>query len=84
MTITPTLGKLLIRPIAQEEKKGTLLMPDSAKKPSNIFEVIESNSALFSIGDKVIPMRHAGSQFEYNGEILTFIDEKEILATLSD
>ena len=82
MNIIPSDKRLIIKQIKEEEKKNGIYMPDSMKKPSYFYEVVESASDLYKIGDKVMPQRHAGHLFEYELQPHSIVHEDEIIAKM--
>ena len=82
MKIQPLDDRVLVEPIGEEEKKSSLILPDSAKEKPIIGKVIavgtdDEIKKLIKVGDKVIFGKYAGEEIK-NG------DKKQLLISRSD
>jgi chaperonin GroES len=91
MNLQPLDDRVLVEPIDEEEKVGTLVIPDTAKeKPmtgivkaiGNDFEVEGRKSLkdLLKVGDKVLFGKYAGQEFKIGGKKHLVIKREDLLA----
>jgi chaperonin GroES len=91
MNLQPLDDRVLVEPIEEEEKVGSLVIPDTAKeKPmigiikaiGNDFELEgrKSLKELLKVGDKVLFGKYAGQEFKIGGKKHLVIERKELLA----
>ena len=91
MNLQPLDDRVLVEPIDEEEKVGSLIIPDTAKeKPmigiikaiGNDFELEGKKSLkeLLKVGDKVLFGKYAGQEFKVGGKKLLVIERKDLLA----
>ena len=87
--ITPLGDRVLVKPIdAEEEVKGGIIIPDSAKEKPTTAEVLalgngkkdgESYEFSVKVGDKVIISKYGGTQVKYEDVEYTILREDDIL-----
>lgn len=93
MNIKPLGDRVLIKPLeAQEEKVGSLYIPDSAKeKPhEGIVEAVgpgqndggKITPLEVKKGDKVLYGKYAGTEVKFDGQEYLIIRESDILAII--
>jgi co-chaperonin GroES (HSP10) len=82
MNIIPSDKRIVIKPIKEDEKKNGLYMPESVKKPQYFFEVVQSSSDWYCKGDHVMPQKHAGQQFDHDGQHYIIVHQDEIVAKM--
>lgn len=91
MNLHPLDDRVLVEPIEEEEKVGSLVIPDTAKeKPmlgiikaiGNDFEVEgrKSLKELLKVGDKVLFGKYAGQEFKIGGKKHLVIKREDLLA----
>lgn len=87
--IQPLADRVLIRPVAAEEKTiGGIIIPDSAKEKPLRGEVIavgngtKDEAMVLSAGDQVLYGKYAGTELEYEGEKFLIMRQSDVLAIL--
>ena len=93
MNLQPLDDRVLVEPIDEEEKVGSLVIPDTAKeKPmmgivkaiGNDFELEGKKSLkeLLKVGDKVLFGKYAGQEFKIGGKKHLIIKREDLLAVV--
>jgi len=93
MNLHPLDDRVLVEPIEEEEKVGSLVIPDTAKeKPmigiikaiGNDFELEgrKSLKELLKVGDKVLFGKYAGQEFKIGGKKHLVIKREDLLAII--
>ena len=89
MNIKPLADRVLIKPIAAEEKTvGGIIIPDSAKeKPlkGNVVAVgkgTKDEEMVLKAGDSVLYGKFAGTELELEGERFLIMRQSDVLAIL--
>ena len=91
MNLQPLDDRVLVEPIEEEEKVGSLVIPDTAKeKPmmgiikaiGNDFDIEGKKSLkeLLKVGDKVLFGKYAGQEFKLNNKKHLVIKREDLLA----
>ena len=87
--IQPLADRVLIRPVAAEEKTiGGIIIPDSAKEKPLRGEVIavgngtKDEAMVLKAGDQVLYGKYAGTELEYEGEKFLIMRQSDVLAIL--
>ena len=87
--IQPLADRVLIRPVAAEEKTiGGIIIPDSAKEKPLRGEVIavgngtKDEAMVLNTGDQVLYGKYAGTELEYEGEKFLIMRQSDVLAIL--
>jgi chaperonin GroES len=91
MNLQPLDDRVLVEPIEEEEKVGSLVIPDTVKeKPmigiikaiGNDFDIEGKKSLkdLLKVGDKVLFGKYAGQEFKIGGKKHLVIKREELLA----
>ena len=88
MKVQPLDERVLVKPIEQDEKVGSIIIPDTAKEKPMTGEVIavgtdEELKKLIKKGDKVLFAKYAGEEIMINGEKHLIIPRDQILAKIS-
>ena len=88
MKVQPLDERVLVKPIEQEEKVGSIIIPDTAKEKPMTGEVIavgtdEELKKLVKAGDKVLFGKYAGEEIKINGEKHLIVSRADILAKIS-
>ena len=91
--IQPLGDRVLVKPVdVEEEVKGGIIIPDSAKEKPTTAEVLalgngkkdgETYEFSVKVGDKVIISKYGGTQVKYDDVEYTILREEDILAVLS-
>ena len=89
MAIKPLADRVLIKPVAAEEKTiGGIIIPDSAKEKPLRGEVIATGEGtkdekmLLTAGDVVLYGKYAGTELEYEGDKYLIMRQSDVLAIL--
>ena len=89
--IQPLADRVLIRPVAAEEKTiGGIIIPDSAKEKPLRGEVIavgngtKDEAMVLNAGDQVLYGKYAGTELEYEGEKFLIMRQSDVLAILKN
>lgn len=87
--ITPLGDRVLVKPVeVDEEVKGGIIIPDSAKEKPTTAEVLalgtgkkdgEDYSFTVKVGDQVIISKYGGTQVKYDDVEYTILREDDIL-----
>ena len=87
--IQPLADRVLIRPVAADEKTiGGIIIPDSAKEKPLRGEVIavgngtKDEAMVLGAGDQVLYGKYAGTELEYDGEKFLIMRQSDVLAIL--
>ena len=87
--IQPLADRVLIRPVAAEEKTiGGTIIPDSAKEKPLRGEVIavgngtKDEAMVLNAGDQVLYGKYAGTELEFDGEKFLIMRQSDVLAIL--
>lgn len=91
MKIKPLGERVLTKRIEEDEQiRGGIIIPDSAKEKSQEAEVVALGTGKeddqpfhVKVGDKVLLPTYGGSQVKINGVEYTLIDEKDILGVVA-
>ncbi len=94
MKVRPLYDRLLIQRVDEEAKtKGGILIPDTAKEKPQQGRVIAAGRGRVlddgnvrdldvALGDRVLFERHAGTEFQLDGQQHLIIREDDVLAIL--
>jgi chaperonin GroES len=91
MNLQPLDDRVLVEPIDEEEKVGSLIIPDTAKEKPMIgiikaigndfdLEGKKSLKELLKVGDKVLFGKYAGQEFKIGGKKHLVIKREDLLA----
>ena len=90
--IQPLGDRVLVKPVdVEEEVKGGIIIPDSAKEKPTTAEVLalgngkkdgETYEFSVSVGDKVIISKYGGTQVKYDDVEYTILREEDILGII--
>ncbi len=88
MNVQPLDDRVLVKPVVEEEKVGSIIIPDTAKEKPSIGEIIavgndEDLQALVKVGDKVLFGKYAGEEVKIGGEKHLLITRSDLLAKVS-
>lgn len=85
MNIKPFADRILVRPVAAEEKTvGGIIIPDSAKEKPAKGEVLAvgGEEMVLRVGDVVLYGKYAGTEIEHEGEKYLIMRQSDVLATI--
>lgn len=89
MSIKPLADRVLVRPLAAEEKSvGGIIIPDSAKEKPAKGEVLavgqgtKDEEMILKAGDVVLYGKYAGTEVEHEGAKYLIMRQSDVLATL--
>lgn len=87
--VKPLADRVLIRPVAAEEKTvGGIIIPDTAKEKPLRGEVIavgkgtKDEEMVLKQGDQVLYGKYAGTELELDGEKLLIMRQSDVLAVI--
>lgn len=85
MNVQPLDDRVLVQPVEEEEKVGSIIIPDTAKEKPSIGKVIavgtdEEIKELIKVGDKVLFGKYAGEEIKIEGVKHLLISRSDILA----
>ena len=87
--VKPLADRVLVRPVAAEEKTvGGIIIPDSAKEKPLKCEVIavgngtKDEQMVLKQGDTVLYGKYAGTELEIDGEKLLIMRQSDVLAVI--
>jgi len=87
MNIKPLDERVLIEPMEEEQKQGSIILPDTAKEKPVFGKVLavgtdEELQKIVKIGDKIIYGKYAGDEIKIDGKKMLIISRSDILATV--
>ncbi len=85
MNVQPLDDRVLVEPVEEVKKEGSLILPDSAKEKPLMGEVIavgtdEDLKELIKVGDKVVFGKYAGEEIKNEGKKQLIISRSDLLA----
>jgi chaperonin GroES len=91
MNLQPLDDRVLVEPIEEEEKVGSLVIPDTAKEKPMMgtvkaigfdFEIKQGKPMkdLFKVGDKVLFGKYSGQEVKIGGKKHLIVKREELLA----
>lgn len=88
MNVQPLDDRVLVEPLEEEEKVGSIIIPDTAKEKPIIGKVIavgtdEELQKLIKVGEKVIFGKYAGEEIKISGKKHLLISRSDLLAKVS-
>ena len=89
MKLQPLDERVLVKPIEQEEKVGSIVIPDTAKEKPMIGVIIavgtdEELQKLLKANDRIIFGKYAGEEVKLDGEKHLIISRDQILGKVMD
>lgn len=89
MNIKPLADRILVKPVAAEEKTvAGIIIPDSAKEKPAKGEVLAVGSGskdetmVLKPGDIILYGKYAGTEIEHEGEKYLIMRQSDVLATV--
>ncbi|MCP4221703.1 MAG: co-chaperone GroES [bacterium] len=88
MKVQPLDDRVLVEPTEEEEKVGSIIIPDTAKEKPSMGKVIavgtdDELKELIKVGDKVLFGKYAGEEVKITGVKHLLISRSDILAKIS-
>ncbi len=88
MNVQPLDDRVLVEPIEEEEKVGSIVIPDTAKEKPNMGKVIsvgtdEEIKKLIKVGDKVLFGKYAGEEIKIQGVKHLLVSRSDLLAKIA-
>lgn len=86
--LKPLADRVLVEPLAAEEKVGGIYIPDTAKEKPQKGKVIaigpgdKDNKMTVNIGDSVLYGKYSGTEINYEGSDYLIMKESDILAII--
>ncbi len=85
MKVLPLDDRVLVEPIEEEEKVGSIIIPETAKEKPIMGTVVavgtdEEVQELIKVGDKVIFGKYAGEEIKLEGKKQLLISRSDLLA----
>ena len=89
MNIKPLADRVLIQPMAAEEKTiGGIIIPDTAKEKPLQGKVVavgngtKDEEMVIAVGDQVLYGKYSGTELEFEGEKYLIMRQSDVLAIL--
>ena len=88
MNIKPLADRVLIAPVAAEEKIGGIIIPDTAKEKPLRGKVVATGNGtkdeemVLKEGDEVLYGKYAGTELEFGGEKYLMMRQSDVLAVI--
>ena len=88
MKLKPLADRVLVEPLAAEEKVGGIYIPDTAKEKPQKGKVVavgpgEKDSKLtLKVGDCVLYGKYSGTEINYEGSDYLIMKESDVLAII--
>ena len=88
MKIQPLDERVLVEPMEEEEKVGSIIIPDTAKEKPIMGKVVavgtdDDLKKVLKVGDKVVFGKYAGEEIKVDGKKHLIISRDQILAKVS-
>ncbi len=85
MNVQPLDDRVLVEPLEQEEKVGSIIIPDTAKEKPSMGKVIavgtdEEIKELIKVGDQILFGKYAGEEIKIAGVKHLLISRTDLLA----
>ncbi|MCP5106244.1 MAG: co-chaperone GroES [bacterium] len=87
MKIQPLDDRVLVQPVQEEEKVGSIIIPDTAKEKPSMGKIIavgtdDEVKELLKVGDKVLFGKYAGEEIKIEGVKHLLISRSDVLAKI--
>lgn len=95
MNLKPLGDRLVVKPLEQEEeKKGGIIIPDTAKEkpekgevlaigPGKLLENGQRAALEVKTGDKIIFQKYGGHELKIDGQELMILREEDVMAVVA-
>ena len=87
MNIKPLDDRVLVEQVEEEEKVGSIIIPESAKEKPRMAKVIavgtdEDLQEVIKVGDSVLYAKYSGTEVELENKKYIIISRSDILAII--
>ena len=88
MKLKPLADRVLVKPLAAEEKVGGIYIPDTAKEKPQKGEVVAvgpgdtENKVTLKVGDKVLYGKYSGTEINFEDNDYLIMKESDVLAII--
>jgi len=88
MKLKPLADRVLVEPLAAEEKVGGIYIPDTAKEKPQKGKIVavgpgdKDNKITLKVGDCVLYGKYSGAEINYEGSDYLIMKESDILAII--
>lgn len=88
MKLKPLADRVLVKPLAAEEKVGGIYIPDTAKEKPQKGEIIAvgpgdaENKMTLKVGDKVLYGKYSGTEINFEDNDYLIMKESDVLAII--
>jgi len=88
MKLKPLADRVLVEPLAAEEKVGGIYIPDTAKEKPQKGKIVavgpgdKDNKITLKVGDCVLYGKYSGTEINYEGSDYLIMKESDILAII--
>ncbi len=88
MKLKPLADRVLVEPLAAEEKVGGIYIPDTAKEKPQKGEVVavgpgdNENKMTLKVGDKVLYGKYSGTEINFEDNDYLIMKESDVLAII--
>ena len=88
MKLKPLADRVLVEPLAAEEKVGGIYIPDTAKEKPQKGKVVavgpgtKDNPVTLKVGDDVLYGKYSGTELQHDGGDYLIMKENDILAKI--
>lgn len=89
MQLKPTLNRVIVKPIAPEEKTASgIILPAAAQEENQFAEVVRVGDGtevpVLNEGDKVIYKKYAGTDVQLGNDKFTVVSGSDIIAVITE
>jgi len=89
MQLKPTINRVIVKPIAPEEKTASgIILPAAAQEENQFAEVVRTGDGsevpVLNVGDKVIYKKYAGTDVQLGDEKFTIVSGSDIIAVITE
>jgi len=88
MKLKPLADRVLVKPLAAEEKVGGIYIPDTAKEKPQKGEIVAvgpgdaENKMTLKVGDKVLYGKYSGTEINFEDNDYLIMKESDVLAII--
>ncbi len=88
MKLKPLADRVLVEPLAAEEKVGGIYIPDTAKEKPQKGKIVavgpgdKDNKVTLKVGNCVLYGKYSGTEINYEGSDYLIMKESDILAII--
>tara|TARA_B100000579_G_scaffold180085_1_gene146741 strand:+ start:915 stop:1181 length:267 start_codon:yes stop_codon:yes gene_type:complete len=88
MKLKPLADRVLVEPLAAEEKVGGIYIPDTAKEKPQKGKVVavgpgeKDNKLTLKVGDCILYGKYSGTEINYEGSDYLIMKESDVLAII--